>query len=310
MRASLSLLIVAAVGCSSANRSGFGTDPDSGSPDINTTPDSGGTGFGDSGGGSGPTGGCTDAAKLVYVVSDIGDLWSFDPGALKFAKIGALDCQTASHPNSMAVSRDATAYVNMADGSLFKVDTTNAHCTATSYAVDQQNLIIKGMGFSSDTSGGTSETLYTCADDELAIDPFHPGAGLYKITLPGLKLQKVGNYGGLLNGAECELTGNGDARLFADFALETPPKLAELDKATGKAGTPTSLSSVPSNINQFAFSFWGGDFWFYTDKSTGSSKVTRYKYATDKSFSTVVPSTGMSIVGAGVSTCAPLQPPN
>ena len=210
----------------------------------------------------------------------------------------------------MAVARDATAYVNMADGSLFKVDTATAHCTATSYAVNQQNLTIKGMGFSSDTSGGTSETLYTCAEDQFALDPFHAGAGLYKITLPGLKLAKLGDYGGALNGAECELTGTGDARLFADFALEKPAKLGELNKASGKSGAPTSLTGVPTNINQFAFSFWGGDFWFYTDSSTGSSRVTRYKYATDQSFSTVVPSAGMSIVGAGVSTCAPVLPPN
>ena len=55
------------------------------------------------------------------------------------------------------------------------------------------------------------------------------------------------------------------------------------------------------------FAFWGGDFWFFQEDNS----VVRYKYATDKSFTTVVPpSQGTSPFGAGVSTCAPIVPPN
>jgi hypothetical protein len=305
--ATLASLALAA--CSAAPKSTFNdnTDPnfavDAGGDPNNPNPS-----LGEGGTTPPPTGDCTDAAKLVYVIGDNGMLQSFNPGTLKFTQIGPVNCPTSSHPNSMAVSRDAIAWVNMADGSLFRVDTKDGSCTATSYQLNQQGgVIIKGMGFSTDTSGGTSETLFTCGENSDFSKPF--GAGLFKITLPGMKLVPVGDYGGSLNGSECELTGTGDARLFGDFALETPPVLAELNKTSGKASGVTPMNSVPSNIKQFAFSFWGGDFWFYTDKSTGHSTVTRYKYATDKSFSKVA-SAPVSIVGAGVSTCAPTAPPN
>ena len=77
----------------------------------------------------------------------------------------------------------------------------------------------------------------------------------------------------------------------------------------GKTASPINLNTIQTAL-AYAFSFWGGDFWFYTSGGLGNSQVTRYKYATDKSFSVVVPDTGMTIVGAGVSTCAPVTPPN
>ena len=49
---------------------------------------------------------CSDAAKLVYVVTSDDQLYSFDPGALKFTKLLTLNCGSGSAtPNSMAVDR-------------------------------------------------------------------------------------------------------------------------------------------------------------------------------------------------------------
>jgi hypothetical protein len=62
----------------------------------------------------------------------------------------------------------------------------------------------------------------------------------------------------------------------------------------------------------FAFSFWGGDFYFYTATSTAANKttnVTRYSPkdgAIDKAY---MQNIGFHIVGAGVSTCAPTTQP-
>ncbi len=294
--------------CGPGSGSGFG-EGDGGPAGDGGSPfgDDGG-GFKTDGGGGGDGGAqdnCSDAAKLVYVVSAQNDLYSFNPASLTFVKIGTLDCPTLSSPNSMAVDRDARAYVNMSDGSLFTVDTSNAHCTATGYQVGQLSRRIRGMGFATDTGGGTSETLYTCTAD----DANFTGGGLAKISLPSYKLSLLGDYTSGLGGNECELTGTGDARLFGFFAILDPPKLAEMNESSGATPSPVDLTQVGTS-SSYAFSFWGGDFWFYTAPGFGNSHVTRYKYATDKSFSVVVQDTGMTIVGAGVSTCAPLQPPN
>jgi len=292
-----------AFGCGNKGGNGFGED--AGDPDGSPFVTDDGGGLGEGGKLDGSTPGCSDAAKLIYIMTSQNALYSFAPASLTFKLIGTLDCNTIASPNSMAVDRNATAYVNMSDGSLFTVDTKTAHCTATSYALGQLGRRIRGMGFSTDTSGGTNETLYTCTANDQAMT----GGGLARISLPGYKLSLVGDYTAGLGGAECELTGTGDARLFGFFAVVSPTKLAEIDKGSGATPSPITLTSVPSSL-AYAFSFWGGDFWFYTSNGLGNSKVTRYKYATDKSYSVVVADTGMTIVGAGVSTCAPLTPPN
>ncbi|HEX3343968.1 MAG TPA: hypothetical protein VHS09_05315, partial [Polyangiaceae bacterium] len=71
--------------------------------------------FGDGGGSGSSSGGsdCTgQAADFVYVLSAENDLYSFAPDKKLFTKIGPLACNTALSPNSMAVDRNATAYVN------------------------------------------------------------------------------------------------------------------------------------------------------------------------------------------------------
>ncbi len=292
------------VACGSSNHSNFnGTDSGSASDGDPFNP---GDDAGLTSDGIAPPPGCSDAAKLVYLVSSQNGLYSFNPGTLQIKSIGTLNCQVGFGvtPNSMAVDRNAKAYVNMSDGSLFTVDTSNANCSPTSYQLNQQNRRIRGMGFSANTNGGDTETLFTCTAD----DANFTGGGLAKIDVNTYKLTLLGDYGGALAGTECELTGTGDARLYGFFATLTPPKLAELAKGNGQASGATPLSINTSSA--YAFSFWGGDFWFYTADALANSKVTRYKYASDKSFSVVIPNTNMTVVGAGVSTCAPVSPPN
>jgi hypothetical protein len=58
-----------------------------------------------------------------------------------------------------------------------------------------------------------------------------------------------------------------------------------------------------------AFSYWGGDFWFYYSSNRAPSQVIRYKAATDKTQDVVLNDVGgFKITGAGVSTCAPTVP--
>jgi hypothetical protein len=266
----------------------------------------GGIVFGDAGGGGDAGDGCSDAAKLVYVISTDSVLRSFNPATLSFVTIGTVNCpNNFASVNSMAVDRNANAYVNMSDGSLWAVSTKDASCTATSYQLGQFNRRIRGMGFSTDTAQGTSETFYTCT----ANDATFSGGGLAKINLPSFTLSLVGDYTNGLAGNECELTGTGDARLFGFYALLSPPKVAEITKATAATPAPITLTGVNTS-GSYAFSFWGGDFWFYTQGTGVGSVVTHYAYSGNKTFTQSIKDTGFTIVGAGVSTCAPLTPPN
>jgi hypothetical protein len=301
MRAFGLYLVAICLACGSGPTK-FGND---GGPDDGQASGDGPT-FGDSSPPPGDGGdGCSDAAKLVYVISTDNVLRSFDPASLTFNIIGTVNCNTFASVNSMAVSRDATAYVNMSDGTLFQVSTADASCAPTGYSTGQYNRRIRGMGFASDSAQSTSETLYTCTAD----DANFTGGGLAKISLPGFTLSLIGDYTSGLAGNECELTGTGAAQLFGFYATVSPPKLAEIDKASGATPSPITLTGVPTTLS-YAFSFWGGDFWFYTQGNGLGSTVTHYKYATDKTYVTAIADTGFTIVGAGVSTCAPLTPPN
>jgi hypothetical protein len=120
-----------------------------------------------------------------------------------------------------------------------------------------------------------------------------------------MTLTKLGDFSGDLQGKGAELTGTGDGRLFGFFTTQPNAKLAEIDKTSGATSNETTLTGVNTGT-AWAFSFWGGDFWFYTSFG-GPSTVTRKQSSTDGNLSTAKDDVGgFRIVGAGVSTCAPV----
>ncbi len=295
-----------AVGCGSSSRSGFGSETTTNQP-AETDAGNGATssgGFvttGDSGAPSDD--GCTAEARLVYVVTEENDLYSFTPNKLAFAKIGPLNCQAPSgvRPNSMAVDRSGTAWVNYSDGSLFEVSTKDASCKATDYK-PQQGLTEFGMAFATNGPSSKEETLYVAGLNILF------GKTFGKIDLTTMKLTLIGDYSGALKGKNAELTGTGDGRLFGFFATSPAATLAQIDTASGATSGDKSLQSVNTG-KAWAFSFWGGDFWFYTATETAPSQVTQLR-SSDGQITTVMPDVGgFHIVGAGVSTCAPTTAP-
>ncbi len=287
---------------------------------------SGGSGASSSGGGfnndgtddagAGNTDECTDAARLIYVLSAENDLYSFQPVDKKFTKIGALGCSASGmSPNSMAVDRDAVAYVNYVKsnnfgqdtaGAIYKVSTTDASCTKTDIALPSGFFRI-GMGFATDGASAKSETLYVAATGQGGLGN---GQGLGKIDLASNTLVKLGQFSGSLSGQAAELTGTGDARLFAFFTT-SPVKVAEVDKTNGATSNVKTMSGVETP-SAWAFSFWGGDLWLYTapDASNPSrtTNVTHYTMATGDIDTKYMTNVGFRIVGAGVSTCAPVAP--
>src|SRR5689334_22714952 len=82
--------LVTFVACASSDdRSGFGN----GSSSSGSGGDGGVFGGGNADGGPVDENGCSEAAKLVYVLSYEGDLYSFAPADKKFTKIGPLGCK-------------------------------------------------------------------------------------------------------------------------------------------------------------------------------------------------------------------------
>ncbi len=250
---------------------------------------------------------CSVAARLVYVVSQEKDLYSFTPNTTTFSKIGRLNCPAAGVPASMAIDRSGTAWVNYADGSLFKVSTTDASCTATGFVPNQQGFLKFGMAFATNGTSGTEETLYISG--LLGTE----GKGFGKIDLSTMKVMMLGEYANQLAGEAAELTGTGDGRLYGFFTTKPFATLAQVDRLKGLTSSDKALDGV-STGNAFAFTFWGGDLWFYTservsDRVSLPSQVTQLKMSTGELVIAKKAVGGFRIVGAGVSTCAPIPPP-
>jgi len=251
-------------------------------------------GLGGSGGGSGD--GCSDEAKLVYVIGQDNELYSFYPPTLEVKLVGVVNCPTGngSTPFSMAVDRKGIAWILFNDGRIYNVDVKTAACSATAYVKGQQGFTTFGMGFVADTPGSATETLYV-AD--------YLGKGLARIDTASLALSFVGPWDALSGAAE--LTGTGDARVFGFFNY-SPIIIAEIDKQSGKILSQAPQPSVKIGSG-WAFAFWGGDFWLFTSP-TGDSQIQQYR-PSDGTTTVVKTNLGTNIVGAGVSTCAPVEPP-
>ncbi|KYF93404.1 hypothetical protein BE17_09800 [Sorangium cellulosum] len=318
-------MALAASGCSASEGGTSATDTDQssggttsgtgGEPGSGAGGDDGtfGAGAGTGGSGAGNGGadtenGCIERASFVYVLSQENELYSFRPDRKEFTRIGVLGCQTDMQPNSMAVDRDAVAWVNYvygddSEGTLFKVSTEDASCEPTGASLSEGWARL-GMGFSSDLSRPDAEELFVAGTTST------PGIGLGKID--GTSVTPVGEFSGRLRGESAELTGTGDGRLFGFFTT-SPVQLAEIDKETGEIIKATPLPGIETP-SAWAFSFWGGDFYFYTapdqrNSPSRTTNVSRYRPSDGSIDTAYMTNIGFRIVGAGVSTCAPVEQP-
>ncbi len=214
----------------------------------------------------------------------------------------------------MAIDRDAVAWVNYVTndifdsaGAIYRVSTADASCTSAAPIPLPSGWFRLGMGFSTASATDTTETLFVTATG----DPLTgASAGLGRIDPRALTGMPIGSFTGALRGQNAELTGTGDGRLYGFFTT-TPVQVAQIDKSTGAILDTQALRGVETP-QAWAFSFWGGDFYLYTAPAASAgrtSNVTRYRPSdgsVDPSYMTDI---GFRIVGAGVSTCAPIAPP-
>lgn len=245
---------------------------------------------------------CADDNRDIFVVADDKSLYSFHPPTLTFTLKGIIDCPTGgATPTSMAVDRGGTAWVRHSDGSVWLVNTQTLACAPTNYQPPSNGFQKFGMGFSTESNGGSTESLFLSDST---------GEGLAKLNTKTLELDYIGAYTGDFEGYSSELTGTGAGKLYGLFTTQ-PMQIAEISKGLGDVvpNTAKVLNGTYAG-DAWAFSFYAGDFYVYTaasggdlPMSQGGSTIT--KLAADGTVSVLKTNIGFKIVGAGVSTCAP-----
>ena len=327
MRHLSAILLCFAVGCGASNPShgGGGSGGTGGGGTGGTggggTGGTGGGGTGGSGGGGGADG-CTDAAKLIYVIDSDGTFSSFKPDQTDITKsvftdIGKLNCNAGNgyQPFSMSVDRNANAWVEFVKQSLasssnklFKVSTTDATCTATTFMSGQQGFDEFGMGFVSNAAGSTDETLFIGGGSSVGMGASNLGT----LDITSFQVTKGASIMG-----DPELTGTGTAELWSFFPVTMNNNMARvsmLDKmsAAESMQIPLTGTDFAQEAGAWAFAFYGGDFWVFLGPSNGISAdpTVVYRVTTAGGMQPVgsLPTNTRHIVGAGVSTCAPTTP--
>jgi hypothetical protein len=194
----------------------------------------------------------------------------------------------------MAVDQKAVAWVVYDDGNLFKVDTATARCEATSFQVGQDGFNKFGMGFVFEPSTGV-DTLYIA--NNLMVDG---KTELATVSFPSLVVTLVGP----ITAGSAELTGTGDGGLWGFVPYDENPDgqavLVRLDPASGATLESYAYPTL-TDSGSWAVKFWGGSFWIFLGTS-----VYQVPRDTPQTIRTAIADTGRDIVGAGVSTCAPL----
>jgi len=241
---------------------------------------------------------CSEEAKRIYLVDgNNASLYGFDPMTNTFHFVTTLSCPTSSlwTPYSMAVSREAVAYVLYQDSSIYQVDTASGSCAATAFDPGfSLDWSLFGMGYAMNSRDATEDTLFIANASHLgSID-------LADFSIRVVSTIEVGN---------AELSGTAWGDLWGFFPQATPPRVAQIDKTTGDFLTQYELPTLSSAANAWAFALWGGyAYIFYKSFTDSSTNV--YRISLDGgTLETIVANSGRYIVGAGVSTCAPAKWP-
>ena len=249
---------------------------------------------------------CGVGSGLIYVFTTSGELYAFEPPTLRFRRIGQIACpgvpRGAAHPNSMAVDRSGTAWINYIEGPIFAVSTQNASCKATRYEPGQYGFSHLGMAFVSTGPTLSGESLFVSSGsgDQFGMEIGGGSGGLARIE-GGERVVPIAQFEGRLNGKLAELTGTGDGRLFGFFATR-PATLAEIDPKTAAILSEHRLPGIAA-ASAWAHAFWGGRFYLFWSRGGEGSHVSRVDL--DGRLENLGRSPRLTIVGAGVSTCAP-----
>lgn len=248
---------------------------------------------------------CAAGTDRVYLLDDEQRFVRFDPEGSSLETLFTLDCPGADgagqSPFSMSVDRSGHAWVIYLDGQLYRVSIDTGSCEATSFVRGQQGMQAFGMGFVSDAPGSSAETLYVAG---LTRDLTDFSSRLATIDLDTLTVAAVGS----VSGGQPELTGNSSAELWGYFPHADPPAVRQLDKDRATVLRDIPLAPLAGHpVGAWAFAHWGGDYFVFAHLLDQGAESQIWRVDPDTSaVDRVVDRTGHRIVGAGVSTCAPV----
>lgn len=240
-----------------------------------------------------------EECRAVYVVSAENRLYAYKPQEDLFEQRGVLQCPSkfGATPFSMAVSREGIAHVVFQDGRLYRVDTKDASCEPTDFKPNPSPGFRRfGMGYAPDPEGD-GEKMYVA---EISFS--RPSKGLATIDPETNELSFISKFS-MNPGLALELTPTGAGPLYGYF-LNYPGRggtLVKIDRMTAKILESTPLP-VGTNSSSLAVAWFNGYFFIFTS-TRGGTEVTRYD--PKKKRTEVVATINQTIVGAGVSTCAP-----
>jgi len=241
---------------------------------------------------------CANGTELVYVIDQFNKrLSQFNPMTKTFNDLGSLTCaaQLGATPFSMSVDRTGNAWVLFSSGELFKVAISGLTCTKTAWA-SPNSLKVFGMGFSTDVAGGDTESLYIGG----GLTQTQTSFTLARLDTTSMSATPIGTHPQLP-----EMTGTGNAELWGFFADTTSPRVVKFDKTTGAAVTTYPQPTLAGTNTGYAFAHWGGDFWVFLIKNNEPATTVYQVDGMTGAIKSTTPTTGRTIVGAGVSTCAP-----
>ena len=306
------------------------TDPGTSTTGVDTTDGTGtstGTGTGTTTGtsttGDTTTGGMVDMCPCpdlevaiddgIFVLSDSARLYKFFPMNNTLELLGQIGCDLPPSTFSMAVDRLGFAWVQYTDGQLRKVDLTNvAKCSNPGYQAGQLGVTNFGMAFVSNSAFDACDQMF--GDQYTGIGEGADNATFFRVD----PLNQQAILLGKSDFGTAEVTGTGDGRVFLFAAKNPDTQLVEVDRNNGNTLSSIPLPGVKLG-GGWAFAFFGGDFYFFTDgASDGKSEVTHIDYD-DSDMNgkqdikvvinnAVVQGANVKVVGAGVSTCAPTAP--
>jgi hypothetical protein len=264
-------------------------------------PRNGDDGSGDdgTGGADAPEGECAKGTEFVYVIDQFANkLSQFNPATKQFMDIGALNAcpvSAGATPFSMGVDRSGMAWVLYNNGQLMKAAIVGLQCTATTWS-GANGMKVFGMGFSTNMPGGNEETLFIGGGTSQTLTQYTLAAvnpQTMAVTPLGMEPQLP------------EMTGNGKAELWGFFPDATHPKVVMFDKTNGSIAKSFDEPTLAGTMTGYAFAHWGGDYWVFLLKN-GETSTTVYQVdGMTGAIKSTTPAPGRTIVGAGVSTCAP-----
>lgn len=250
-----------------------------------------------------PDDSCLVRAEWVYLVDSDNTLIRFEPDSLSFEEIGSLECDPTglSSPFSMSVDRQARAWILYNDGKVYRASTVDASCSDTGFVPNQAGFEVFGMGFAADESGSTEETLWISGGPMSGVST--GSAQLGRLDTSTLTVTSVGSLPGWP-----ELTGTGAGGLWGFFPQTSPASVRRIDKSSGATPEVFDLDALGSvSPSAWAFAFWGGRYYVFIEETLAPSTDVWRLDPSDGSFERVLENTGYRIVGAGVSTCAPVE---